>query len=141
MKRSGTKNPSVLLKTVSIFIILILSGSLLATGLMASGECNIDCCCKMRKHSNTQKQMQIPQGCCSQASQKPCDMQSSKPFDLPEAVFVSKGVYGPDFFNFETIQISDNADQIDLSDDHTYHLAERKFRSPPLFLKNRSFLI
>lgn len=131
----------VMLKAVCIFVALFLCGNLFANRITAYGDCSRDCCCQSSMQYYSEKPVQSPVGCCSKASQKPCDMQSTEPFSSPEVVSVCNSVFHLDVFDLTTARVSIDGDPINSGDNLFFHSISQKARSPLLFIQNQSFLI
>jgi hypothetical protein len=145
MKKIFTGYRLMMLKAVCISLAFSLGGSLVATGLMASGGCGMKCCCQvgppMDMQPAAEKQMRSQMGCCSGAAARPCDLQSARPFELPAAVSVSSGRFHPHAFGLAVIPIETFGGRLISCGDSIFLRSEQKFRSPPLYLQKLSLLI
>ncbi|MBT8372117.1 MAG: hypothetical protein KJO34_14220, partial [Deltaproteobacteria bacterium] len=116
MNKIPSGKRSIMLKAVCTAMVLILGGSLFAAGVMGSNGCGIKCCCQTgttHMQSSVEKQMRSPMGCCSGVPLSPCDLQSAKPFELPEIVLASSrddlsSVGGPSVILTDVIYKSQN---------------------------------
>jgi hypothetical protein len=135
---------SIMLKAVCTALVFILGGSLFAAGVMGSDSCGMKCCCQTgptHVQSTAEQQMQSPMGCCSGVPLSPCDIQSGRPFELPEIILA---VCGDDLSNpgGSAVIISDVSDRRQNSDVNSVsQVLDPKFNSPPIYLQNLSFLI
>jgi hypothetical protein len=135
---------SIMLKAVCTALVLILGGSLFASGIMGSDGCGMKCCCQTgptHMQPPAEKQMRSPMGCCSGVPLNPCDIQSAKPFDLPEIILAAcceelSNTGG------SAVIISDAADRMQKPGiNFISQVLDPKFDSPPIYLQNLSFLI
>ncbi|MCP4626821.1 MAG: hypothetical protein GY850_25425 [bacterium] len=144
MNKIPTGTRSILLKAVCTALVLILGGSLFATGIMGSGGCGMKCCCQTgptHMQPPAEKQMRSPVGCCAGVPLSPCDIQSAKPFELPEIVLAS---CCDELYNTggSAVIISDAADRMQKPGiNFISQVLDSKFNSPPIYLQNLSFLI
>ena len=130
-----------LLKTACICLAILMSGSLFSSGLLAVGDCHDGCCCRIAPHHLMEKQMPVSMDCCSKTSENPCDMQAKEPLSLPDVASILNGAYQPDISDVATALSRGDSNEITNGDDLAYHKTGHKFRSPPLFIQNQSFLI
>ena len=144
MHKKGTGSASIVLKAVCLVLALITGGSIFATGIMASADCGMKCCCRslpIDMQHKVQRQLRSSVNCCSGITLNPCDLQSSQPYKLPEVIhascrgplhaasgpavalchYFSNGRYSSGIFTFQQL--------------------EQIFTQPPLYLQNRSYLI
>ena len=144
MNKTPIGNRSIMLKAVCTVMVLILGGSLFAAGAMGSDGCGLKCCCQTgptHLPPSAEQQMRAPMGCCSGVAQSPCDLQSAKPFELPEIILAASrddlsSVGGPSVNLADVIYNRQNSVAKFIS-----LVLDPKFNSPPLFLQNASFLI
>jgi hypothetical protein len=143
MKRGASGN-RLILKAICIAMTLAFGAGIIATGAMADSDCAMKCCCSsepMPRHHSTPQQIRSSMGCCSEASQMPCDFESATKIRLPEITLASAPghpttVAGP---------ASDISDA--LTDRHDFRgrafdpFAREKIPLPPLYLQNLAFLI
>jgi len=134
----------LLIKVICIALTLAFGASLIATGVMANSGCGMKCCClsqPMTQHQTTQEQIRSPKGCCSGSSQMPCDLVSATELRLPEITLASSAGH------ISTAAGATGSFSDDLSDRYGFRghsfdqFAREKFRLPPLYLQNLSFLI
>ena len=133
MNKAGSGN-RLLIKAICIALALTFGASLIATGVMANSGCGMKCCClsePMTRHQTTQEQIRSSMDCCSGSSQMPCDLVSATELRLPEITLVSST---GNFFD-------DLIDRHDSRGHAVDQFTREKFRSPPLYLQNLSFLI
>lgn len=144
MNKIPTGKRSIMLKAVCTAMVLILGGSLFAAGVMGSDGCGMKCCCQSgptHMQPSAETQMRAPMGCCSGVPLSPCDLQSAKPFELPEIVLASSradlsSVGGPSVILTDVIHKSQNTGA-----KFNVQALDPKFHSPPKYLQNLSFLI
>ena len=138
----GTR--SMMLKAVCTAMVLILGGSLFAAGVMGSDGCGMKCCCQTgpsHMQPSAEKQMRSPMGCCAGVPLSPCDLQSARPFELPEIILAS---CCDDLSNTggATDILSDaNDTPQNPAAKFISQVLDPKFNSPPLYLQNLSLLI
>ena len=144
MNKTCTGTRSIILKAVCTAMVLILGGSLFAAGVMGADGCGMKCCCQTgptHVQPSAEKQMRAPMGCCSEVPRSPCELQSAKPFELPEIILAScydelskaggSAVILPDAIG--------RMPETGLN--YFSQVLDLKFNSPPIYLQNLSFLI
>ena len=144
MNKTSTGTGTIMLKAVYMAMILILGGSLFAAGVMGSGGCGMKCCCQIgptHMQPPAEKQMRSTSGCCSEAPFRPCDLQSAKPFELPEITLASCCIDLPNADGPTGILIDSYDKRQNLSGNFFSQVLDPKFNSPPLYLQNLTFLI
>ena len=133
-----------LIKAICIALTLTFGASLIATGVMANSGCGMKCCClsqPMTQHQTTQEQIRSSMSCCSGSSQMPCGLVSAAELRLPEITLASSAGH------ISTAAGATGSFSDDLSDRYGFRghsfdqFAREKFRLPPLYLQNLSFLI
>jgi hypothetical protein len=133
-----------LIKAICIALTLTFGASLIATGVMANSGCGMKCCClsqPMTQHQTMQEQIRSSMSCCSGSSQMPCGLVSAAELRLPEITLASSAGH------ISTAAGATGTFSDDLSDRYGFRghsfdqFARKKFRSPPLYLQNLSFLI
>ena len=140
----GASGNRLLIKAICIGLAITFGASLIATGAMANAGCGMQCCGlskPMTRHHTTQEQIRSSMGCCSGSGQLPCDLVSAMELRLPKITLAASAGYLPKVAG-STSNFSD--DLIDRHDSrgHAFdQFAWDKFRSPPLYLQNLSFLI
>jgi hypothetical protein len=143
MNKAASGN-RLLIKAICIALALTFGASLIATGVMANSGCGMKCCCLSKpitRQPATQEQIRASKGCCSGSSQMPCDLVSATEFRLPEITLASSAGHLP------TVAGSTGSFSEDLIDRYGFRghafdqFVREKFRSPPLYLQNLSFLI
>ncbi len=144
MNKISHSTRSIMLKAVCTAMVLILGGSLFAAGVMGSEGCGMKCCCQTgptHMQPSAQKQMRAPMGCCSGVPLSPCDLQSAKPFELPEIILASCGD-GLFYTGGASVILTDASDKSqNPGAKFIVQALDPKFNSPPLYLQNLSFLI
>jgi hypothetical protein len=80
-------------------------------------------------------------GCCAGVPYIPCDIQSAKPFELPEIITASCCVYHS-YTEGISVSLIDTCDKSQNSGAYFFTLVlEPKFKSPPIYLQKLSLLI
>ena len=144
MKKISTSNKSTMLKAVCTAMVLILGGSLFASGVMGSDGCGMKCCCQTgptRMQPSAEKQMRSPMGCCSGVPLSPCDIQSAKPFQLPEITLASCCKDLPHAGGSTVIFTDANDHRLNPGISFISQNLDPQIKSPPIYLHNLSFLI
>ena len=134
----------LLIKAICIALALTFGASLIATGVMANSDCGMKCCClsePMTRHQTTQEQIRSSMDCCSGSSQMPCDLVSATELRLPEITLVSSAGHLPTVAGSTGNFFDDLIDRHDSRGHAVDQFTREKFRSPPLYLQNLSFLI
>jgi len=143
MNKAASGN-RLLIKAICIALALTFGASFIAAGVMAYSGCGMKCCCLSKpvtRQHTTREQISASMGCCSGSSQMPCDLVSATEFRLPEITLASLAGHLP------TAAGSTGSFSEDLIDPYGFRghafdqFAREKFRSPPLYLQNLSFLI
>ena len=131
-------------KAICMVLAISFGAGFIATGVMANPGCGMKCCClskAMTAHQTAQEQIRSSMGCCSWASQMPCDLVPATERRLPEITLASSAGYIPTAAG-ETGTFSDDLiDRYGLRGHAFDQFAREKFRSPPLYLQNLSLLI
>jgi len=144
MNKNFTGSRSIMLKAVCAAMVLILGGSLFAAGAMASNGCAMKCCCRTgpsHVQPATEKHMRSPQGCCSGVPFSPCDIQSAKPFELPEIIPASCCPYHSHTGGVAVILADAGVRSQNSGAKFIAQVLDPKFKSPPIFLQKLSLLI
>ena len=144
MNRNRNGSASFVIKVMCLALAFMIGGSMLANGLMAAADCGMRCCCQIappRMQHSPQKQMRSLMNCCSSAPLKACDLQSSRPFELPQVIPASccglhHIAFGPAVVINEFL-----SDGHKSGENYIHQLADPTFNSPPLYLKNHSYII
>jgi hypothetical protein len=143
MDKVGSGN-RLLIKAICIALTITFGASFIATGVMANSGCGMKCCClskPMTQHHVLQEQIRSSMGCCAGSSQMPCDLESATEILLPEMTLASAAGHLP-IAAGSSGNFSDGLfDGHDLRGQAFDQFAQEKFRSPPLYLQNLSFLI
>jgi len=140
----GASGNRLLIKAICLALALTVGASLIATGLMANSGCGMKCCClsqPMIQHPTTQEQIRSSMDCCSGSSQMPCDLVSATELRLPEITLASSSVHKSTAAGATGTFSDDLIDRHVLRGHAFDQFAWKKFRSPPLYLQNLSFLI
>ena len=144
MNKATAITKTIILKAVCTALVFILGGSLFAAGAMGSDGCGMKCCCQTgptHVQPAAGQQMQSPMGCCSGVPLSPCDIQSGRPFELPEIILaaccddLSKA-------GWSAVILPDGIDRRSKTGLNYFSQAlDLKVSSPPIYLQNLSFLI
>ena len=131
-------------KAICLAIICTFGTGLFAADVLATGGCGLKCCCQskpMTQHHSPQEQIRSAMGCCAGSTQMPCDLVQANELPYPDITIASATGYGINTVgpaNGPSIAL---IDRYDLRG-HVFDQFEReKFRTPPLYLQNLSFLI
>jgi len=144
MNKIPSGNNSIMLKAVCTALVLIFGCSLLAVGAMESHGCGMKCCCQSGPTSMqplAEKQMRAPMGCCSGVPLSPCDLQSTKPLELPEMVLASSRDNISHVGGGPVILADVNPKSHNSGAKFMVQVLDLKLNPPPLYLSNLSFLI
>ena len=143
MNKGALRN-RLLIKAICIALTFTFGVSLFAAGVLANTGCTIKCCCQskpMTPHHTMPEEMRPTVGCCAGSSQMPCDLVSATEFQLPEISLASSAGHTP-------TSVGSTGNSVDpLIGRHNFRghafdqFGPKKFRSPPLYLQNLSFLI
>jgi len=133
-----------LIKAICIALALTFGASIAAAGVMANSGCGMKCCClsqPVTRHHAPQEQIRSLMGCCAGSSQMPCNLASAAELELPETTLASSTGHIPTAGG-PNGSISDGLiDRHDLRGHAFDQFVREKFRPPPLYLQNLSFLI
>lgn len=142
MKRVVSGN-RLILKAICLGLALTLGASLMAAGAMAVLGCGMKCCCLSEpttRHHAPKEQIRSSMDCCSGSSQMPCDLVAASEVQLPEISLTSSARHQPTGVG-PAGHISDGwIDRHGFRGHAFAHRAQDKFRPPPLYLQNLSFL-
>ena len=140
----GFSGSRLVIKAICIALTLTFGASLIATGVMANAGCGQKCCClnnPMVGHHVMQEQLRSAMGCCAGSTQMPCDLVPANELQLLEITLASSAGQLPTGAG-PTGHISEGLIDRQLFRSDTFdQFAWAKFRSPPLYLQNLSFLI
>ena len=143
MNKDSSGNRLVI-KAICIALTLTFGASLIATGVMANAGCGQKCCCLSKpvtRQHTTREQISASMGCCSGSSQMPCDLVSATQVELPEITLASSTGHLPTVTGLTGNFSEDLIDRYGFRGHAFDQIAREKFRSPPLYLQNLSFLI
>ena len=135
---------SIMLKAVCTALVFILGGSLFAAGAMGSDGCGMKCCCQTgptHVQPAAGQQMQSPMGCCSGVPLSPCDIQSGRPFELPEITLTACCDDLSNAGGTAAALTDANGRKQSPGANFIYQVLDPKFNSPPIYLQNLTFLI
>jgi hypothetical protein len=134
----------LLIKAICIALALTFGASLIATAVMANSGCGMKCCClsaPLTRQHITQEQISASMDCCSGSSQRPCDLVSATELRLSEITLASSTGHLPTVTGLTGNFSEDLIDRYGFRGHAFDQIAREKFRSPPLYLQNLSFLI
>ena len=133
-----------LIKVICMAMICTFSAGLLAADVLAIDGCGSKCCCKskpMAQHHAPQEQIRSSMGCCSGSSQMPCDLVQATELKFPDITIASATGYTPGTAGPANGTLDDLIDRNNTRGHAFDYFAREKFRTPPLYLQNLSFLI
>ena len=133
-----------MLKAVCTAMVIVLGGGLFAAGAVGAEGCGMKCCCQSGPNHVAplaDKQMRSAIGCCAGVPLNPCDLQSARPFELPEIILASCGDNLPNAGGTSVISIGAVDESDNTGAQFISQVLNPEFNSPPLFLQNLSFLI
>ena len=140
----GAFGNRLLIKAICIAMTFTFGASLFATGVLANTGCALKCCCQskpMTPHPDMQEQTRPTVGCCAGSSQMPCDLASATELQLPEITLTSSVGHIPTSVGPTGNLAAPLIGRHDLRGLIYDQFGWEKFRSPPLYLQNLSFLI
>jgi hypothetical protein len=143
MNKSSSANRLVI-KAICIALTLTFGASLIATGVMANAGCGQKCCClskPMSPQHNSMKQIRSSMDCCNQSPLFPCDIASGNKNELHGNNLACTNCSLTPAAAAATIPSDEFIDPYDFRGPAANLFAREKFRSPPLYLQNLSFLI
>ena len=130
-------------KALKIAIAMLFSLSLFSTGAVANSVCGKACCMAAVKYDHGQvagtNAASMPQGCCSETKDIPCDLERGIVYSMPEA-------------NILNVRVEDHHPCMviiatnDLSGNYTFNnfiqqlFTEAPARSAPIYLQTLSLL-
>ena len=131
-------------EAICLAMICTFGVSLFAAAVMAQEDCGLNCCCQskpMPQHHAPQEQIRSPMGCCAGSAQMPCDVENSTESRYPDLTIASANGHGIHTVGPASGPASAMIDRYDLRGHVFDYSAREKFRTTPLYLQNRSFLI
>lgn len=134
----------LLIKAICLALALTFGASLIATGVMANSDCGMKCCClsqPMTQHHDPQVQIRPSMGCCSQTPLFPCDIASGNKLELLGINLAFTNCCLIAAAAAAAIQSDEFIDLYGFRGHEFDQFTREKFRSPPLYLQNLSFLI
>ena len=139
MKRNYFIKQDIVIQTILFCLTLLLSGILFVSGSMAAENCR-----QSSQHSITPFDVNSTScnACCNtEHSKKKCPHQCSLPVELPKVAVLLNGSGQRDSFLFDTTYVKYRAWSPD--PEYSTHIisVDIKYKSPPIFLQNESFLI
>jgi hypothetical protein len=144
MKKISASARSAMLKAVCTAMVIVLGGCLFVAGAVGAEGCGMKCCCQIgpaHMQPPVDKQMRSAMGCCAGVPLSSCDLQSARPFELPETILVSCGVSLPNGGGAPMVSIGAVDESHNAGVKFISQVLEPKFNPPPLFLQNLTFLI
>lgn len=122
-----------------ISLVLLLGGSLFASGAMASEGCG------MNSHQDMQSSGEImnlsKSCCCLGETECLCHAQSSQPIQVPTVALVSNGGLHSDSYSLTIALIKAVDGMLYPEKGLNFQSLKKALTSPPLFLLNTSFII
>jgi len=122
----------------------MIGGGMFASSLTAADDCGMRCCCQsaaLHMKPTAPKQMRSSMNCCAGAPLKACDLQSTRPYELPQVIPASCcGLHQAGIGQAVTI-IDSIGGGHDSGGTDIFQLADRTFRSPPLYLTHHCYII
>ena len=140
----GASGNRVRIKAICIALTLAFGAGSMASGVMANAGCGQKCCClsnPMVGHHAMRQQLRSAMGCCAGSTQMPCELVPANELQLLAITRASSAGQLPTGAG-PTGHISEGLIDRQLFRGYTFdQFAWAKFRSPPLYLQNLSFLI
>ena len=138
MKKVFHKKRRITNRTALVFVAFLLSGVLFATGALAADGC------RSYHHSGIRSldgNSALCKTCCnSRASQGQCQDQCARPLDSPKVALFFNGWGYSDSLGMEANPVKCFQGPKPGSVSHVKAI-ESRYKAPPIFLKNESFLI
>ena len=131
-------------KVICLAIICTFGVGMLADDVLAIGDCGLECCCQSKptvQHHAKQEQIRSAMGCCAGSAQMPCDLVQATELRYPDITIASATGHGTITVGLANGHSSALIDRYDLRGYNFYQFEREKFRTPPLYLQNLSFLI
>jgi len=129
----------IAIKIALISLVLLLNGSLFASGSMASEDCGVKSPQEMQSSGEISN---MSTACCGLGNAEClCHAQSSQPIEVPNVVLVSSGGVYSDSYSL-TVALTKAFDGVFYPEEGLNFPSPKKaVTSPPLFLLNQSFII
>jgi len=143
MNKAASAN-RLLIKAICLALALTFGASLIATGVMADSGCGMKCCClsrPMTQHQAPQEQIRSSGGCCNQTPLLPCDIASGNKLELHGIKLASTNCSSTDSASAAAVLSDEFIDLYGFRGFEFDPFTRQKFRPPPLYLQNLSFLI
>jgi hypothetical protein len=139
MKMNSYSRREIAIKIAFISLVLLLSGSLFASGSMASEDCGMNSPQDMQSSGEISN---LSTTCCGLGDAEClCHAQSSQPIEMPVVVLVSSGGLHSDSYSL-TVALIKVFDGMFYPEEGPYFPSSKKAAAPPpLFLLNQSFII
>ena len=136
-------------KAICLAMICTFGVGLSAADALALGDCGLKCCCQSKplaQHHVAQRhappeQIRSAMGCCAGSAQMPCDLVPANALRYPDITIASATGHATTTVGTANGPSIALIDRYDLGG-HVFRQFKRvKFRPPPLYLQNLSFLI
>jgi hypothetical protein len=140
----GASGNRLIIKAICIALTLTFGVSIVATGVMANAGCGLKCCClsqPITQHHAPQEQIRSSMGCCNQTPLFPCDIASGNKLELHGINLACTNCSLTDAAAAAAILSDKFIDLYGFRGHEFDQFTQEKFRSPPLYLQNLSFLI
>ena len=139
MKMNAYSRRKIAIKIAFISLVLLLSGSLFASGPMASEACGMNSPQDMQSSGEISN---LSTTCCGLGEAEClCHAQRSQPIEVPNVVLVSSGGIYSDSYSL-TVALTKAFDGVFYPEESLNFPSPKKaVTSPPLFLLNQSFII
>lgn len=129
----------IAIKIAFISLVLLLGGSLLASGSMASENCGMNSPQDMQSSGESTNLSKAC--CCLGDAECLCHARSSQPIEVPIVVLISSGGLHSDSYSLTVALIKAVEGIFYPEDGLNFPSPKRAVTSPPLFLLNQSFII
>jgi len=139
MKMNSYSRREIAIKIAFISLVLLLSGSLFASGSMASEDCGMNSPQDMQSSGEISN---LSTTCCGLGEAEClCHAQSSQPIEVPNIVLVSSGGVYSDSYSL-TVALAKAFNGMFYPEESPYFpFSQKAATPPPLFLLNQSFII
>ena len=139
MKMNSYSIREIAIKIAFISLVLLLSGSLFASGSMASEDCGMN---SPQDIQSSGEISNLSTTCCGLGEAEClCHAQSSQPIEVPNVVLVSSGGVYSDSYSL-TVALTKAFDGVLYPEEGLTFPSPKKAAAPPsLFLLNQSFII
>ena len=139
MKMNSYSRREITIKIAFISLVLLLSGSLFASGSMASEDCGMNSLQDMHSFGESSN---LCRACCDLGdSQCVCHDLCSQPVEMPIVVLVSNGGFHSDSYSLTAVPVKTFDGMLYPKGGLNFPFSEKVVASPPLFLLNQSSII